>query len=100
MKVASPTATSVHRFRLMSLTSPIRCTCMTYRKSCTTYSCQALWCMVGVMTPRTATETRAKGDLSRDAIVEQGLTVRDAQGPDAITARRIAQEFGVTPMAL
>ena len=34
------------------------------------------------------------------AIVERALTVMDAEGPDAVTIRRIAQEFGVTPMAL
>jgi TetR/AcrR family transcriptional regulator, tetracycline repressor protein len=57
------------------------------------------------MTPRTATATKpsttaGKGDLSRDAIVERALTVMDTEGPDAVTIRRIAQEFGVTPMAL
>jgi TetR/AcrR family transcriptional regulator, tetracycline repressor protein len=52
------------------------------------------------MTPRTATASRAKVDLSREAIVERALTVMDTEGPDAITIRRIAQEFGVTPMAL
>ena len=63
------------------------------------------------MTPRAATATPpsgvssqpskpAKGDLSRDAIVERALTVMDTEGPDAVTIRRIAQEFGVTPMAL
>lgn len=51
------------------------------------------------MTPRTATAP-TKSELSRDAIVERALTVMDAEGPDAITIRRIAQEFGVTPMAL
>lgn len=52
------------------------------------------------MTPRTATATRPKVELSRAAIVERALTVMDTEGPDAITIRRIAQEFGVTPMAL
>ena len=62
------------------------------------------------MTPRTATATRAtapratakdgRGDLSRDAIVECALAVMDVDGPDSVTIRRIAQEFGVTPMAL
>ena len=51
------------------------------------------------MTPRTAA-TATKSDLSRAAIVERALTVMDAEGPDAVTIRRIAQEFGVTPMAL
>jgi TetR/AcrR family transcriptional regulator, tetracycline repressor protein len=60
------------------------------------------------MTPRTATQTApptrtktsAKADLSRAAIVERALSVMDTDGPEAVTIRRIAQEFGVTPMAL
>lgn len=52
------------------------------------------------MTPRTATASRPKVELSRAAIVERALTVMDNDGPDAVTIRRIAQEFGVTPMAL
>jgi AcrR family transcriptional regulator len=52
------------------------------------------------MTPRQATATRAKVELNRAAIVERALTVMDDEGMDAITIRRIAQEFGVTPMAL
>jgi TetR/AcrR family transcriptional regulator, tetracycline repressor protein len=51
-------------------------------------------------TATAATRTSAKGDLSRDAIVERALALMDAEGPDAVTIRRIAQEFGVTPMAL
>jgi AcrR family transcriptional regulator len=50
------------------------------------------------VSPRTATVT--KSDLNRPAIVERALTVMDDDGPDAVTIRRIAQEFGVTPMAL
>jgi TetR/AcrR family tetracycline transcriptional repressor len=50
------------------------------------------------VTPRSATATRP--DLSRSTIVERALSVMDAEGPDAVTIRRIAQEFGVTPMAL
>jgi TetR/AcrR family tetracycline transcriptional repressor len=49
------------------------------------------------MTPR-ATATRT--ELSRAAIVERALSVMDTDGPDAVTIRRLAQEFGVTPMAL
>jgi TetR/AcrR family transcriptional regulator, tetracycline repressor protein len=52
------------------------------------------------MTPRAATATRPKAELSRAAIVERALSVMDVEGADAITIRRIAQEFGVTPMAL
>jgi len=49
---------------------------------------------------RSATATAVKSDLSRAAIVERALTVMDSDGPEAVTIRRIAQEFGVTPMAL
>jgi TetR/AcrR family transcriptional regulator, tetracycline repressor protein len=52
------------------------------------------------MSPRSATATATKSDLSRAAIVERALAVMDTDGPDAVTIRRIAQEFGVTPMAL
>jgi AcrR family transcriptional regulator len=57
------------------------------------------------MTPRTDTATKpsakaGRSDLSRAAIVERALTVMDTEGPDAVTIRRVAQEFGVTPMAL
>jgi AcrR family transcriptional regulator len=50
------------------------------------------------MSPRAATAT--KSDMSRATIVEKALSVMDAEGSDAVTVRRIAQEFGVTPMAL
>jgi AcrR family transcriptional regulator len=50
------------------------------------------------MSPRTATAART--ELTRATIVERALTVMDDEGPDAVTIRRIAQEFGVTPMAL
>ncbi len=52
------------------------------------------------MAPRTATAGPPKSDLSRASIVERALSVMDAEGPDAVTIRRVAQEFGVTPMAL
>ena len=43
---------------------------------------------------------KKSADLSRDAIVDRALDIADAEGIGAITIRRIAQEFGVTPMAL
>ncbi len=42
----------------------------------------------------------ARPDLSRAAIVDRALDIADAEGRDALTIRRLAQEFGVTPMAL
>lgn len=41
-----------------------------------------------------------RAELSRLAIVDRALAIADEQGLDAITIRRLAQEFGVTPMAL
>lgn len=41
-----------------------------------------------------------KPELSRLAIVDRALALADAEGIDAVTTRRLAQEFGVTPMAL
>jgi len=38
--------------------------------------------------------------LSRGAIVDRALATADQQGLDAVSIRRIAQDFGVTPMAL
>ena len=44
--------------------------------------------------------SQVKAELSQDAIVERALAIADAEGLDAVTVRRIAQDFGVTPMAL
>jgi TetR/AcrR family transcriptional regulator, tetracycline repressor protein len=38
--------------------------------------------------------------LSRDAVIERAMELADAEGLDAVTIRRLGQEFGVTPMAL
>jgi len=38
--------------------------------------------------------------LSREAVVARALDLADAASLEAVTVRRIAQEFGVTPMAL
>jgi TetR/AcrR family tetracycline transcriptional repressor len=42
------------------------------------------------------TQTR----LSKDAVVDRGLAIADAEGLDALTIRRLANDLGVTPMAL
>jgi TetR/AcrR family tetracycline transcriptional repressor len=41
-----------------------------------------------------------RGRLSRDVIVARAVQVADAEGLEAVTIRRIAQEHGVTPMAM
>ena len=38
--------------------------------------------------------------LSRDTIVEGAIALADAEGLDAVTIRRLAEDQGVTPMAL
>jgi AcrR family transcriptional regulator len=48
--------------------------------------------------PRTARQ--AGEELSRDAVVDRALAIADVEGLDAVTIRRLAQEFRVTPMAL
>ncbi|GAB1643650.1 TetR/AcrR family transcriptional regulator [Krasilnikovia sp. MM14-A1259] len=45
---------------------------------------------------RTGTRPR----LSRDAIVASAVSLADTEGLDAVTIRRLAQEHGVTPMAM
>ncbi|MER5318253.1 TetR/AcrR family transcriptional regulator [Streptosporangium roseum] len=40
------------------------------------------------------------GKLTREAVVEQALGIGSAEGLQAVTIRRLAQELGVTPMAL
>jgi AcrR family transcriptional regulator len=47
-----------------------------------------------------STKSATGVELSRAAIVEMALEIIDREGLDAVTIRRIAQEFGVTPMAL
>ncbi|MGH8962378.1 MAG: TetR/AcrR family transcriptional regulator, partial [Jatrophihabitantaceae bacterium] len=46
------------------------------------------------------TKTAERTALSRATIVDRALALADLEGTDAITVRRLAQEFGVTPMAL
>jgi AcrR family transcriptional regulator len=49
------------------------------------------------MTKRSA---GVRGRLSREAIVSCAITLADAEGLEAVTIRRLAQEQGVTPMAM
>jgi TetR/AcrR family tetracycline transcriptional repressor len=41
-----------------------------------------------------------RGRLSREAIIASAIALADAEGLDAVTIRRLAQEHGVTPMAM
>jgi AcrR family transcriptional regulator len=44
--------------------------------------------------------TTTKTPLSRDVVVDRALQLAEAEGLSAVTIRRLAQEFDVTPMAL
>src|SRR5215472_16968458 len=52
-------------------------------RPCTLYSCQVV-----------------NEKLSRTAVAEHALKLADTEGLDSVTIRRLAQELGVTPMAL
>lgn len=49
---------------------------------------------------RTKSGVATKAELNRDAVVDRALALADEEGLAAVTIRRLAQEFGVTPMAL
>jgi TetR/AcrR family tetracycline transcriptional repressor len=51
-----------------------------YIRTCTSYSCQVA--------------------LTKEAVVENALKIGDTEGLAAVTIRRLANELGVTPMAL
>jgi TetR/AcrR family transcriptional regulator, tetracycline repressor protein len=85
MKVASPTATRVFLYVVHHWST----------MACTAYSCQA---MTAKQDTKTAPATAPK--LSKAAVVERALALGDAVGLEALTIRRLAQDLGVTPMAL
>jgi AcrR family transcriptional regulator len=41
-----------------------------------------------------------RGRLSREAIIVSAISLADSEGLEAVTIRRLAQEHGVTPMAM
>lgn len=50
--------------------------------------------------PKSASRKAAQPELNRAALVDRALAVADAESLDAVTIRRLATDFGVTPMAL
>jgi AcrR family transcriptional regulator len=60
--------------------------------------------MVARTNSRTVDRKAAKADagpaLSREAVIDRALDVADREGLAAVSIRRIAQDFDVTPMAL
>jgi AcrR family transcriptional regulator len=43
---------------------------------------------------------KAKNSLSQAAVVDRAIAIVDAEGLEALTVRKVADAFGVTPMAL
>src|SRR5690242_12718286 len=73
---------------------PISSTGTLYILTCTSYSCQ-------VMDAETRPEEpEARARLSKRAVTDRALKLADAGGLDALTIRKLAQDLGVTPMAL
>jgi len=69
--------------------------------TCTAYGCQ----VTSSSAPLDADTEAARGEgertrLTRGAVVDRALALADASGLDALTIRKLAQELGVTPMAL
>jgi TetR/AcrR family transcriptional regulator, tetracycline repressor protein len=50
------------------------------------------------VSPKTARKTHSK--LDRDAVIDAALSLADDEGLDAVSFRRLADRFAVTPMAL
>jgi TetR/AcrR family transcriptional regulator, tetracycline repressor protein len=48
----------------------------------------------------TQTHDTARSRLTKRSVVDRGLALADASGLDGLTIRRLAQDLGVTPMAL
>src|SRR5216683_8065988 len=107
MKVASPTATRPHQRLGMCPLPPVVTCCRHVRRHCTKFlyvvqhfqsvPCTAYSCQVmAARQARDAERTR----LSKDAVVDRGLAIADAEGLDALTIRRLGGDLGVTPMAL
>src|ERR1700735_4386451 len=48
----------------------------------------------------TQTHDTERSRLTKRSVVDRGLALADANGLDGLTIRRLAQDLGVTPMAL
>jgi TetR/AcrR family transcriptional regulator, tetracycline repressor protein len=69
-------------------------------------TCTAYGCQVTSFSPQLSADAepaRGEGDrarLTRGSVVDRAMQIADAAGLDALTIRKLAQELGVTPMAL
>src|SRR3978361_601992 len=52
------------------------------------------------MRAKTSKSAEPKIELSRDAVIHRALAIAAVDGLEAVSIRRLGQEFGVTPMAL
>ena len=68
--------------------------------SCTPYSCQVTSPQPEDPDTAPARDEGERTRLTRTAVVGRALQLADADGLDALTIRKLAQELGVTPMAL
>ena len=76
--------------------------------TCTAYGCQvtsssASSAQLGADADADAEPARGDGErakLSKSAVVDRAMQLADATGLDGLTIRKLAQELGVTPMAL
>jgi TetR/AcrR family tetracycline transcriptional repressor len=50
------------------------------------------------VSPKTARKTKSK--LDREAVIDAAFALADEEGIDAVSFRRLAEQFAVTPMAL
>ena len=66
--------------------------------SCTAYSCQVMNANPRREDPDGEFEGRAR--LSKATVTDRALKLADADGLEALTIRKLAQDLGVTPMAL
>ncbi len=63
--------------------------------TCTAYSCQVM-----DAEPRSEEPDGERARLSKSTVTDRALKLADADGLDALTIRKLAQDLGVTPMAL
>src|ERR1700723_2082588 len=57
-------------------------------------------CQVINQNPRPGEPDPERARLSKRAVVDRALKLADADGLDTLTIRKLAQDLGVTPMAL
>src|ERR1700727_2523856 len=67
--------------------------------TCTAYGCQVT-SSAAHPEPESAGGDGERARLTKSAVVDRAMQLADAAGLDGLTIRKLAQELGVTPMAL